>query len=271
MAWHPWNGTWVPALHLPDEFGDPDSVLQALIDGLPRLITEHPARLLRELEKDGGVGRREQILQLARNAAGTDRDLVDWLAAIASDVAPPEAINQLQTTRRDYHPGNLASVIDRTTEAHLRRALFHSWDYSDSLDNQSLHLDPGEDRRHAYQWYEPSGDPNRKKTGGMLGANRLAIEAIPLFTSLPEGKALHTVGFTGSNSTNTRWTWPLWSVSIPLPVVRSLLVLPELQSEELGERAASTSTRERGIVAVYRTYRILVGKTPNFTPARRIA
>lgn len=104
----------------------------------------------------------------------------------------------------------------------------------------------------------------------MLGANRLAIEAIPLFTSFPEAGTLRTVGFTGNRSTNTRWTWPLWNVAIPLQVVQSLLLLPKLQQDSIkGDEIAML--RETGVVAIYRTQRILVGKTPNFTPARRIA
>ena len=104
----------------------------------------------------------------------------------------------------------------------------------------------------------------------MLGANRLAIEAIPLFASVPEDDGLHTIGFTGNRSTNTRWTWPIWSVEIGLQVVRSLLAMPVLQVEKLTSEQKD-KLHDTGIVAAFRTNRILVGKTPNFTPARRIA
>lgn len=103
----------------------------------------------------------------------------------------------------------------------------------------------------------------------MLGANRPAIEAIPLFTSLPEHDWLRTVGFTGNRSTNTRWTWPLWSAEISLPVVRLLLLAPELQAET-PDINDMMRLRARGVIAAYRTKRIPVGKTPNFTPARCI-
>ena len=101
-------------------------------------------------------------------------------------------------------------------------------------------------------------------------ANRLAIEAIPLFTSFPEGGTLRTIGFTGNRSTNTRWTWPLWTIAIELSVVRSLLLAEELQEESINAKNAAL-LYARGLGAVYRTRRILFGKTPNFTPAERIA
>ena len=104
----------------------------------------------------------------------------------------------------------------------------------------------------------------------MLGANRLAIEAFALFTSLPSNDKLRTIGFTGQRSHNTRWTWPIWNVPLSLSAVRSTLTLMELQDQDVSAPARDRLHR-RGVVAAYRTSRILVGKTPNFTPAQRIA
>ncbi len=269
MSWVPSGGTWAPVLH--SSASPPleeDALLTSLTQRLVNVIEDHPANLLGQLDPVSGDGpaRRRLIREIA---IGSDRTRMDWASAIASDFAPPDSINQLQTTRRDYFFGNLSSVISRTNREHLRRAVFHPWDYSDALDNQSLHLDPSEDRRHAHQWNKPAGDPNRKTRGGMLGANRLALEALPLFPSFPEANTLRTVGFTGTRSTNTRWTWPLWSVRLSLPIVRSFLGSPVLQKDPLGD-ADIASLKAQGVVAVYRTRRILVGKTPNFTPAQCI-
>jgi CRISPR-associated endonuclease/helicase Cas3 len=267
MSWVVSGGTWVPLLQTPSKVTlDLHLFVDMIVKTLAPSIDSHSAQLLGELGDDG-ITRRVRI---EREVASGDRDRMDWVAALASDSAAPESINQLQTARRDYFYGNITSVIDRTTPEHLRRALFLPWDYADALDNQSLHLDPSEDRRHAYQWNKPAGDPDRKYYGGMLGANRLALEAIPLFTSLPEDGSLRTIGFTGNRSTNTRWTWPIWSVAISLPVARSLLTLSLLQAESISESDAQ-ALRERGVSAAYRTRRILVGKTPNFTPAKRVA
>ncbi|MFP4216897.1 MAG: hypothetical protein ACLFVH_13285 [Phycisphaerae bacterium] len=268
LRWTSANGTWIPALIGTDL--SQDILLQLLVDKLSQTIDEHPVRILKDLAVEAPTPRFDLFRQHTQDACANRRTGADWLAALASDIIPSSAINQLQTTRRDYFYGNLTSVIERTTIDHLRRAIFAPWDYADPLDNQSLHLEPSEDRRHAHQWNKPAGDPDRKKSGGMLGANRLAIEAFTLFTSLPNGDALRTIGFTGQRSYNTRWTWPIWNVPLSLPVAWSLLMLPELQHEEL-KFDACEQIRRRGIVAAFRTSRILVGKTPNFTPAQRIA
>lgn len=263
LQWAPGNGTWVPNI-----VGcqlDADSLLDLLEANLIGQIDEHSIGILGQLGSGDQAQRRDLFGQ-----STLDPNAAAWLAALASDFTPPSANNQLQTARRDYYFGNLASVISRTTREHLKRAIFHAWDYADPLDNQSLHLDPSEDRRHAHQWNKPAGDPDRKTSGGMLGANRLAIEAIIWFTSLPDGEDLHTVGFTGQRSYNTRWTWPIWDTPINAATLRSALMLAELQESKVSADAAD-QLRRRGIVAAFRTRRILVGKTPNFTPAQRIA
>lgn len=268
MKWLPGDGTWIPALTGHDL--DQESLLTLLTDTLPTTIDRHPVRMLEALGMDEPSQRHELFRRRMQDASTSRRVDADWLAALASDVVPASAINQLQTTRRDYHYGNLTSVIRRTTRAHLRRAIFAPWDYADPLDNQSLHLDPSEDRRHAHQWNRPSSYPERRESGGMLGANRLAIEAFALFTSLPNSTALRTIGFTGQRSRDTRWTWPIWNVPISLPELRSLLALAELQRDDLSVEVQNR-LRHRGVATVFRTARILVGKTPNFTPPQRVA
>ena len=181
----------------------------------------------------------------------------------------PEGASQLQTVRRDYLLGNLRSIMQRTTAEHLRRSLFETWNYTDALDNQSLHWEPSEDRRHAYQWYMPNGDPTRKKRGGMLGANRLALEAWPLFPSFPAGDRLTTRGFKGTRASDTFWTWPLWRQPLCKDAVASILGLPKLLDDE--EEIDPIVLRGYGITAVFRVQRILVGKTPNFTTALALA
>ena len=263
LQWAPGSGTWVPNI-----VGcqlDADSLLNLLEANLTKQINKHPISILDKLGSSDPVQRKALFQQSTVNPHEAD-----WIAALASDFTSPSANNQLQTARRDYYFGNLASVISRTSRDHLDRAIFQPWDYADPLDNQSLHLDPSEDRRHAHQWNKPAGDPDRKNSGGMLGANRLAIEAIMWFISLPEGEALHTIGFTGQRSYNTRWTWPIWGVPLNASTIRSTLTLAELQERKVSGDAVDR-LRRRGVVAAFRTARILVGKTPNFTPAQRIA
>jgi CRISPR-associated endonuclease/helicase Cas3 len=207
------------------------------------------------------------IRQLASPPLLQDRHRLDWVTALSCEAAI-DADSQLQTVRCDYLIGNLKSLMALTKADHLQRSLFHNWDYADGLSNQSLHWEPSEDRRHAYQWYQPNGDPTRKKRGGMLGANRLALEAWPLFPSFPDGtERVHTRGFRGNRAMNTFWMWPLWSSCLTPDGVASMLSLLELQSNS----AETASLRDRGVTVVYRSQRILVGKTPNLTPADAIA
>ena len=270
LRWTPQGGTWIPSLI---GRGTMQDVLDFLEDNLTKTIDEHPVHILSSLtcrDNDDLNARRKWFADRVQVASLSERVDTDWLASFSSDAVQNEATNQLQVVRRDYFANNLKSIIANTNRGHLERAIFSPWDYADPLANQSLHFDPDEDRRHAYRWNKPSGDPDLKKAGGMLGANRLAIEAFPLFLSVPDSETLHTTGFTGHRKDNTRWTWPIWQIPVSLTVLQSLLMMRELQEENLTDDTRRM-LRQRGIVAVLRTRRILVEKTPNFTPPRRIA
>jgi CRISPR-associated endonuclease/helicase Cas3 len=125
----------------------------------------------------------------------------------------------------------------------------------------------------------------------MLGANRLALEAWPLFPSFPDGgdrERVNTRGFRGNRAMNTFWLWPLWSSCLTPDGIASMLSLRGLEpttpaeADSLRERqkrsrvraergtakhAEAVSLRQLGVSVVYRSQRILVGKTPNLTPA----
>lgn len=266
MSWACNAGSWVPTLHLRPPLSQ-DEALTTLVNELIPDAAKHPIAFMNKDQQDQATSGTAALFQTRARAAArpSDRDALDWLSAMTSDVAP-DATSQLQTARRDYFWGNLRSVMDKCNAAHLRRTLFETWDYADPLDNQSLHIEPSEDRRHAHQWSTPSGDPDRKKRGGMLGANRLAIEAFPFFQSLAAGDKLATRGFSGSRTDDTRWTWPLWTCPVGVEVVASILALRELQFESIDHRALAA----RGIQSVFRCRRILVGKTPNFTPSMAV-
>ncbi len=250
MKWICDAGAWRPVVSIPISSSiDRNEFLNVLNSTLTCSFDEHPIN---------------QLL-LDKNEWDVFSDDAYWLSALRSDIAD-EATCQLQTVRRDYFIGNLKNIIETTNETHLERTLFMQWDYNDRLDNQSLHLDPSEDRRYAYQWNMPSGDPNRKKCGGMLGANRLAIESFPLFQSFALGDRLTTCGFQGTRSTNTRWTWPIWNVFVNIEIVKSLLAQTLLQEDNLELQILNNL----GISAIYRCRRILIEKTINFTPAETL-
>jgi CRISPR-associated endonuclease/helicase Cas3 len=285
LSWGIETGAYTPVLHLSGEPPSPNEFTDFLAENLVRSPDDHAAKLvIGVLEKKIAVAKqitkqkldsnawvelfkptREQFRTQCRHRSSSDRSSLDWVTALSclSCESVEDDSSQLQTVRVDYLLGNLRSIMERTTAEHLRRALFVPWDYADALDNQSLHWEPSEDRRHAYQWHMPSGDPTRKKRGGMLGANRLALEAWPLFPSFSAGDRVTTRGFKGSRAKDTFFTWPLWKQPLGIDAVASLLSLKYLQSDY----PESTLFRYFNITTAFRVQRILVGKTPNFTTA----
>jgi CRISPR-associated endonuclease/helicase Cas3 len=265
LSWRQHAGAWRPVIHA-DGPVDAASLLVTVAQGLHTRFGDHPAVVARQLRAKGvspldAAGLRRLFRESTGTASGQGPATVEWLACLASDCGEDKP-NQLQVVRRDYFLENLRNIVEGTTREHLRRTLLLPWDYADSLDNQSLHWDPSEDRRYALQWHQPSGDPTRR-SGGMLGANRLAMEALPLHPIIVADGALVTVGFTGTTTTNTRWTWPIWDAPVPLAVIGSLLRHAALQDA----RPRLADLEPAGMVAACRSRRILVEKTPNLTPS----
>lgn len=276
IRWSARAGSWVPELlPAPDKpvWSVPE-LLSELDQRLLKDLNRHPARIWQTvLEGDHG-----ERCGLAEDGGP---ETLAWLGGLGIATVdtlglnPEEHDTQLRTARRDYHLISLGPIIEQTGPRHLERTLFNLWDYADPMATLSLHIDPADDRRHAYQWRKPAGDPSRKNRGGMLGANRLAIEAFPLLTTVPTADGSSTAGFRGHRATDTYWRWPVWQVPVTAAVLPSLMQLADLQpargdpSDRIGN-AAAERLRERGIATVYESQRILVGKTPNLTPARAV-
>ncbi|MBP3956951.1 type I-U CRISPR-associated helicase/endonuclease Cas3 [Gemmata sp. G18] len=265
LSWGNADSPNTPILNLCARPPSPIEFAQFLADHLRRTPETHSmAAALAILEQEESA-RRSLIRPFHPPTATNDRVVRDWLTALLCETNPAVA-SQLQTVRRDYLIGNIRSVMHRTEADHLRRSLFEPWDYADSLNNQSLHWEPSEDRRHAYQWLVPTNARSRE-TGGMLGANRLALEAWPLFPSFPDGgDRVRTRGFRGNRVANTYWIWPLWTSRLTPDGVAPILSLSKLQSQSLDANAL----RCFGVTTVYQSQRILVGKTPNLTPTRAL-
>jgi CRISPR-associated endonuclease/helicase Cas3 len=265
MQWENMLGGWRPVITSHGNTPvDQERFLVLLQGALLALPEEHPA--LRLSENDGGLRVAARFDQVSKNASRTERDDADWLTCNGSDLLSEEAISQLQTSRRDYHSINIRGLLKETSGEHLKRSLFQPWDYADGLAGVSLHLEPREDRRHAYQWHQPSGDPTRGVSGGMIGANRLALEAWPLFQSLPDGEKLSTVGFHGTRVSDTKLRWCLWDGACDLATIQSLLNMSFIHEKTY----PSDSLRAMGIPILFNCSRILVGKTPNLTPAEAV-
>lgn len=151
-----------------------------------------------------------------------------------------------------------AKKIRETTDATcLRRTLFIQWDYADAP--PEFRWDPAGDRPYALGWR----DPSKTATRTMLGANSLALEALPLFPVVPEGSRVRTTGFSRIEK-QVFFTWPVWSFPLAVDVIRSLLALSQL-SEKKPDRSA---LMEQGIFEVYRCRRFASSQYySNFSPA----
>ena len=157
--------------------------------------------------------------------------------------------------------------MSKTEYNDLRKTLFQNWKYDDPRAKTSLRWDPADDVRHAHRWKQPTDDPDQKIKGSMLGANRLAIESLPFFVTIPKNLRLETVGFRfADNSRILEWTWPIWEVPLSAGPIRSLLALGELQ-KELPNRSL---LRTMGVSEIFRCKRIRNGKYGNFSPAQPV-
>jgi hypothetical protein len=209
------------------------------------------------------LGFRENL----RAAALAGREEADFYAAIGSDAfsesdkEPKPATTALRAIgagNNDGFLGLMRTIHQDTRIEHLFKALFNSWDYSDPP--PFMRWDPNEYRPHALRADDPAKD---RKRNNVRGANRLAIEALPLFPMVPERRQARTVAFTKQNG-EVIVTWPIWSEPLSLDAVRSLLVLDEVQSADPSVMA------RRGIAQVFRAQRFTDGKYRNFSLARAL-
>lgn len=267
-------GTWHPVLisHREISRGELNSILHEELR--ERQSDDHFVKL----GKNTNVSRddfRRCIRDVAGKSDQNHRTSLDFFAAFGSDalVSINDGITIQDTALRtmagaghQHFLETMQNLIKYCSPEHLDKTIFRTWDYSDPTQTLSLRFDPLDDNRYALRWRNPSGDPERKTSGSMVGANRLAIEAIPLLVTAPGEKRLQTSGFSGSRSDDTFFHWPIWHVPLGLSVVQSLLTSRDIVSP----LSSPDSLIARGISAVMRSQRITVGKVRNFSPANAV-
>lgn len=264
MAWEQADGAWRPRV-LPWHAGE--AMLDSLQQGLDRKSGHAVFEFADNLNLP--VTQFAQHVRAACTAAvapGGDRGIADFLAAFGCEAcADDKGIledTDLRTMSGAGHQHFLKffrDIVAQTNVSHLERALLREWDYADPGRGLNLRWDPEDDRRYALRWQNPSNDPNTT----MRGANRLAMEALPLLPVMPTSRGAATTGFSGTGARNTFFTWPIWTGWLHVDVVRSLLAATDSWLEP-SRRAAL------GVAAVFRSQRVTVGKFRNFTPAAAI-
>jgi hypothetical protein len=264
MFWTQDGGKWTPVLRINQR---PSiltlaRILRSRQDTPPLKMANNPQMPLLEFREAVYAAREQWFARVTHD--------LEFIAALGDSAVPdrnnPE-INADTAWRTMSGSGHqhflkfINEICKTTSLKQLREALFDPWRYADT--DYSMRWDPADDRRYALRWQNPSTD----KATNVRGANRLAIEALPLFPVMPTTRALETTGFSGHKSSDTFFTWPIWMVPINLDVCRSLLAHAELQRAS----PATETFASLGVSAAFRSQRITVNKFRNFTPARQIA
>jgi len=205
----------------------------------------------------------------ARSASVNDREKADVISSLGCEALVDDKGQFADTALRMVRSGDSAGqgMLDyaqkirvNTKGEDLRHALFDQWRYCAS--GSSLRWDPTEAREYALL----ASDPSEDGALSVIGANRLALEALTLFTTCPTGKGLATVGFHRFDS-NTAVAWPLWTIPLTLPLIRSLMTLDCLGAEE----PPAEELHSRGVTVVFRSERFRPNQYySNFTPARAV-
>lgn len=264
VSLHFQRGTfWTPVISAKRHLSIEDVV--SALDRQLRTMENHPAFAIDDDLKIPPEKYRCEFAIPATQQALTSRERTwaDFVAAFGCDAVSGEnsiedtAFRTMSGAGHQHFLKTMRDLVSDTSPDQLRQALFENWSYQDG--KPSLRWDPMDDRRYALRWNEPSGDPIRT----VRGANRLAIEALPMFPTMPTKHGLETTGFKGFRSRDTFWTWPIWRVPLRLDLVRSVLSLFEIQESKIDRRLLS----EMGIEEVFRSQRLTIGKFRNFTPA----
>lgn len=265
MVWEQAEGAWRPRVFCSLASDAKDFVAE--IDGAMRCEWGSQAFTIGDNLNLPARDFRKHLIEAIRGLDGlstaANRVACDYLAAFGSEAICDEKGVMTDTALRTMsgaghqHFLKFCRDIIRNTEAdHIRRTLLANWDYADDGRGLNLRFDPADDRRYALRWDDPSGDPSKT----MRGANRLAIEAIPLLPTMPVESGLATVGFTGRGARDTMLVWPIWTSPIVVDVVRSVLgQTSQLQGE-------AELARQVGIAIIFRSARITIGKFRSFTP-----
>lgn len=265
MYWKPIGGHWTPVLLVSKQYSENELAENIHTELLK--MKDHPVFTFSnnlKLKPAEFAAQAEQAIE--RFFKENDSISIAFLAAFGSALATNEqgdiedtALRTMSGAGHQHFLKTMNDLATMTTQKQIHSALFETWLYPE--EKVGLRWDPTEDKRYALAWKNPSSDT----TMTQRGANRLAIEALPLLPTAPVGNHLETTAFTGHKSNNTFFTWPIWDAPVSLDAGRSLLALRDLQTSDSPETLHS-----RGIVAVFRSQRITTGKFRNFTPAVQV-
>ncbi len=261
------NGRWIPRLHGVPVSGD--NVAKELL-AAPSAPVDMFGALGKNITVPAAVFGRF-ALKARDSATRQDRRAADFAAAFGCEACRDEDKDRIHYTdlcfitgsgHQDFL-GTMAELREAVGEVHLREALFEGWRTRDK--GLAMRWDPCDAREYALRWQNPSIEG----AWTTWGANRLAVEALPLFPNQPSGKRGTTTGFKRREKSD-EFTWPIWKTALGLDEIRSLLAWRELQEDQ----PARERLKAVGIEEVFRATRVRIGTGANFKvsfrPARAI-
>jgi hypothetical protein len=273
MSWRQSRGAWRPLVHGDsglDDKGLVDAIVTTLGAG-DNSTTRHPhlglGKNLSVLPRDfAGHARQSADACSIRN-----RRWADFVASFGCEILTHAKLDRIVCTEfcflfgsgNQHYLKTMAGLLREATQDRLREALFGPWTYTDL--RLSMRWDPVDRREHAYRWTAPTDEA----TSSVWGANLLAVEGSSLYPTLPAAEGCPTTGFCRAGNRRV-FTWPIWTVTIGLDVVRSLIALRSLQPDQ----PDYSELRARGIATVFRATKVKVGEGANFkwsfTPAEAV-
>jgi hypothetical protein len=268
------DGAWRPQLSGLEEPGE-----EALCELLANTAGVPAELIMKALGKNITVDRltfERFVQEVHAHTRFEERRAADFATSFGSEVCDDEKKGRIEYTLFCFITGSghqdfldtMRALGEKVTAKHLHQALFEPWRNSDK--GLSMRWDPGDAREYALRW----SDPGPEGAWTVWGANRLAIEALPLLPAFPTRRRLDTVGFRpASRKRKIPWpefTWPIWTQPVGCDSVRTLVGLAELQSDNPPRRELAAI----GVEEVYRAQRIRIGAGANFKvsfrPARAV-
>jgi hypothetical protein len=244
LRWR-YDGVWNPVLT--SEHADVGSLADRLNRDRRGCVSDAALSLAydgkRDLKPSPPVFR-AYLAGLCDAAGPADRRSVDWAAAFGTDVAVDNNGNT-KPTALHFTAGQqqflqmVEELVRKVTQEDIREAIEGPWKYEKPL--PVMGWDATSSRDYALRASNPSLD----KKLGVPGADWLAARGLAFLPCAPCDRRILTTGCAGGWKDGS-FSWPLWTVALRGPVVRSLLRL-DTQGMERTERSA------RGVGAVFRS------------------
>jgi hypothetical protein len=254
----------------------PEAISEAAAEGVAELVSFHDFGAVTDLKLD-----RSEARSLCERSAGGGRYFADLCAALIGDAASGQDQSKIEPTPLAYPSVATSNFLKnflalskavvpekryrdpsypKDPAACIAQALFSPWKRLDRP--VGLRWDPGEAKRHAYQWRAPTKEPPTTQHG----ANRLAIVGLSALTCAPvvggNQVRLSVIGGDGSGD-RFSFAWPIWKAPASLAAIRALLSHPGLrEGDALGYL---------GVDHVRVSRRISLDRLRNFTAAEPVA